>query len=359
MKLTIIGTGYVGLVTGACFAEMGNTVTCVDVDSQKIANLRKGVLPIYEPGLEPVVREQLQAGRLHFATSLDDPAALNGTCFHRRWHAAWRGRFGRPAIRIGCGTRHRPAHRGLQHRRGQIHRAGRHGRQGSWPPSARNSASARSTSPFDVVSNPEFLKEGAAVEDFMKPDRVVIGTDSDKVRAVMHDLYAPVHAQPRAHLLHGRERGRDDQVRRQCHAGDQDFLHERDFKPVRRMGVDVESVRQGIGSDSRIGYSFIYPGAGFRRSPRSATNAPWCTWMMWFRQCCWLPRTPAPRADLYRYRRSGLFHPANLCCYLQGTGTLGAAMDHPYRPAAGSGKNGRCDRKDSRPALHLRFRGLE
>ena len=263
MKLTIVGTGYVGLVTGACFAEMGNTVTCVDVDSQKIANLRKGALPIYEPGLEPVVLNNYKQGRLHFATSLDDPAALEGNVFF-----------------IAVGTP--PGENGsadLQYVLAAARDIGRRiegysivvdkstvpvGTADKVRAAIQDELKKRSLQvPFDVVSNPEFLKEGAAVEDFMKPDRVVIGTDSDKVRAVMHDLYAPfMRNRERIFFMGVKEAEMTKYAANAMLATKISFMNEIS-NLCDRMGVDVESVRQGIGSDSRIGYSFIYPGAGY------------------------------------------------------------------------------------------------
>ena len=191
MKLAVIGTGYVGLVTGACFAEMGNTVTCVDVNEQKITNLRKGILPIYELGLEAIVANNVKEDRLLFATSLDDPAALEGNVFFIA--------VGTPPGEDGSAD--------LQYVLAAARDIGRRikdysvivdkstvpvGTADKVRAAIREELKKRSLDVrFDVVSNPEFLKEGAAVEDFMKPDRVVIGTDSDRARAVMHDLYAP------------------------------------------------------------------------------------------------------------------------------------------------------------------------
>ena len=263
MKLTIVGTGYVGLVTGACFAEMGNTVTCVDVDSQKIVNLKKGVLPIYEPGLEPIVMSNYRQGRLRFAMSLNDPAALEGNMFL-----------------IAVGTP--PGENGsadLQYVLAAARDIGQRiesysivvdkstvpvGTADKVRAAIQDELKKRSLQvPFDVVSNPEFLKEGAAVEDFMKPDRVVIGTDSDKVRAVMHDLYAPfMRNRERIFFMGVKEAEMTKYAANAMLATKISFMNEIS-NLCDRMGVDVESVRHGIGSDSRIGYSFIYPGAGY------------------------------------------------------------------------------------------------
>ena len=263
MKLTIIGTGYVGLVTGACFAEMGNTVTCVDVDLRKIENLHRGVLPIYEPGLESIVINNHQQGRLRFATSLDDPAALEGNVFFIA--------VGTPPGEDGSAD--------LQYVLAAARDVGRRiagysivvdkstvpvGTADKVRTAIREELKKRSLDVrFDVVSNPEFLKEGTAVEDFMKPDRVVVGTDSDKARAVMHDLYAPfMRNRERMFFMGVKEAEMTKYTANAMLATKISFMNEIS-NLCDRMGVDVESVRQGIGSDSRIGYSFIYPGAGY------------------------------------------------------------------------------------------------
>ncbi len=263
MKLTVIGTGYVGLVTGACFAEMGNTVTCVDIDTRKIENLRKGILPIYEPGLESVVINNYKEGRLRFATSLDEPAALEGNVFFIA--------VGTPPGEDGSAD--------LQYVLAAARDVGRHitgysvivdkstvpvGTAGKVRTAVVEELKKRSVDiEFDVVSNPEFLKEGAAVEDFMKPDRVVVGTDSDKARVVMHDLYAPfMRTHERLFFMGVKEAEMTKYAANAMLATKISFMNEVS-NLCDRLGVDVESVRQGIGSDSRIGYSFIYPGAGY------------------------------------------------------------------------------------------------
>lgn len=263
MKLTVIGTGYVGLVTGACFAEMGNTVTCVDVDVRKIENLHKGILPIYEPGLEPVVINNYKQGRLRFAVSLDDPAALEANVFFIA--------VGTPPGEDGSAD--------LQYVLAAARDIGRRIREYSVVvdkstvpvgtadkvrAAVRDELKKRALDiAFDVVSNPEFLKEGAAVEDFMKPDRVVIGTDSDKARAAMHDLYAPfMRNRERMFFMGVKEAEMTKYAANAMLATKISFMNEIS-NLCDRLGVDVESVRHGIGSDSRIGYSFIYPGAGY------------------------------------------------------------------------------------------------
>lgn len=263
MKLTVIGTGYVGLVTGACFAEMGNTVTCVDVDVRKIENLHKGILPIYEPGLEPVVINNYKQGRLRFAVSLDDPKSLEANVFFIA--------VGTPPGEDGSAD--------LQHVLAAARDIGRRikeysvvvdkstvpvGTADKVRAAVRDELKTRALDiPFDVVSNPEFLKEGAAIEDFMKPDRVVIGTDSNKARATMHDLYAPfMRNRERMFFMGVKEAEMTKYAANAMLATKISFMNEIS-NLCDRLGVDVESVRHGIGSDSRIGYSFIYPGAGY------------------------------------------------------------------------------------------------
>ena len=289
MKLTVIGTGYVGLVTGACFAEMGNTVTCVDVDVRKIENLHKGILPIYEPGLEPVVSNNYKQGRLRFAVSLDDPTALEANVFFIA--------VGTPPGEDGSAD--------LQYVLAAARDIGRRiegysivvdkstvpvGTADKVRAAIQDELKKRSLQvPFDIVSNPEFLKEGAAVEDFMKPDRVVIGTDSEKARAVMHELYAPfMRNRERMFFMGVKEAEMTKYAANAMLATKISFMNEIS-NLCDRMGVDVESVRHGIGSDSRIGYSFYIPGRGLRRfllPPRtlrrssgwrtSRTLTPWC-----------------------------------------------------------------------------------
>jgi len=262
MKLTIVGTGYVGLVTGACFAEMGNTVTCVDIDKNKIDGLKNGVLPIYEPGLESIVANNYKNGRLQFCTSLSDPAAESGVYLIA---------VGTPPGEDGAAD--------LQYVLAVAREIGRHigaytivvdkstvpvGTAEKVSAAIRDELRKRGADvSFDVVSNPEFLKEGAAVEDFMRPDRVIIGTDSEPARKAMRDLYLPfMRAHERLLFMGVRDAEMAKYAGNAMLATKISFMNEI-ANLCERMGVDVESVRQGIGSDSRIGYSFIYPGAGY------------------------------------------------------------------------------------------------
>jgi len=262
MKLTIIGTGYVGLVTGACFAEMGNLVTCVDIDVNKVNGLKNGVMPIFEPGLESIVQNNYKNGRLHFCSSLSDPIAESDLYFIA---------VGTPPGEDGSAD--------LQYVLAVARDIGRQineytvvvdkstvpvGTADQGKTAIEGELKQRGISvPFDVVSNPEFLKEGAAVEDFMRPDRVIVGTSSDQARKIMRELYLPFMRTNERLLFMG---VRDAEMSK--YAGNAMLATKISFMNeianlCERLGVDVENVRQGIGSDSRIGYSFIYPGAGY------------------------------------------------------------------------------------------------
>jgi len=262
MKLTVVGTGYVGLVTGACFAEMGNTVTCVDVDAAKIAGLEKGMLPIYEPGLDAIVEENHRAGRLRFSTSLPDamrdsamlfiavgtPPGEDGSADLQYVLAVARAigqnmtRYSvvvdKSTVPVGTADKVRAAIQGELDARG-------------------------ADIPFDVVSNPEFLKEGAALEDFMRPDRIIIGCDGQQARELMRELYAPFNRSHERTVFMGvREAEMTKYAANAMLATKISFMNEI-ANLCDRMGVDVEAVRHGIGADSRIGYHFIYPGCGY------------------------------------------------------------------------------------------------
>lgn len=259
MKLTIVGTGYVGLVTGTCFAEMGHQVTCVDIDKQKVTKLRQGVIPIYEPGLKQLVLRNVEDNRLFFSESLADslpsaevvfiavgtPPGEDGSADlgHVLGVAAEIGAnlndykvvVTKSTVPVGTADKVRAAVAAELNRRG-IEVA------------------------FDVVSNPEFLKEGAAVEDFMKPDRIVIGVDSDRARQNMRELYKDFCRNHDRILFMGiRDAEMTKYASNSMLATKISFMNEV-ANICDRVGVDVEKVRLGIGSDSRIGYSFIYPG---------------------------------------------------------------------------------------------------
>ena len=235
MRVTIFGTGYVGLVTGTCLAEVGNDVVCVDIDAAKIDGLNRGVIPIYEPGLEPMVKANHAAGRLQFTTDAADGDRARRVDLHRRRHAAGRGRQRRPAVRAGGGAHHRPAPRRGRGGGQQVDRAGRHRRQGARGDrrGAGRARRRRSRSTWSPTPN----SSRKATRSRTSCARTASSSAPTAPRAV-EKLQAPVRAvqpQPRAHRGDGRALGRADQVRRQRDAGDQDQLHERD-RQHRRAG---------------------------------------------------------------------------------------------------------------------------
>lgn len=262
MNLCIIGTGYVGLVTGACFSEMGNTVTCVDADAAKIEKLKNGVIPIHEPGLTAIVTRNFQEGRLRFTTSLPQAMKESGLYFIA---------VGTPPNEDGSAD--------LQHVLAVARELGRHldrysvivnkstvpvGTADKVAAAIREELRTRGAKiEFDVVSNPEFLKEGDAVNDFMRPDRVVIGAEAERPAQVLRELYAPFMRNHERILVMGvRDAEMTKYAANAMLAAKISFMNEI-ANLCERLGVDVESVRTGIGSDSRIGYSFIYPGCGY------------------------------------------------------------------------------------------------
>ncbi len=262
MRLAIVGTGYVGLVTGACFAEMGHNVTCVDIDTEKVAKLKEGWMPIYEPGLKQIVLRNNEEGRLLFTTSLAEAMVDTDVIFIA---------VGTPPGEDGSAD--------LKHVLAVASEIGRNladytvvATKSTVPVSTAEKVKAavcqqlemRSADiEFDVVSNPEFLKEGAAVDDFMKPDRIVVGVDSDRSQDVMRELYKDFSRNHDRILFMG---VKDAEMTK--YAGNAMLATKISFMNevanlCDRLDVDVENVRLGIGSDSRIGYSFIYPGCGY------------------------------------------------------------------------------------------------
>lgn len=262
MNIAVVGTGYVGLVTGTCFAEMGLQVACVDIDEGKVAALKQGRIPIHEPGLEPLVQANVKEGRLTFTSSLSEAMANSNIYFIA---------VGTPPGEDGSAD--------LQHVLAVAREIGRHltayavivdkstvpvGTADRVREAIQDEIDHRGLEiDFDVVSNPEFLKEGAAVEDFMKPDRIVIGTDSERAAEVMRQLYSPFNRNRERTLLMGiRDAEMTKYAANAMLATKISFINEI-AGLCDCLGVDVEKVRQGIGSDSRIGPSFIYPGCGY------------------------------------------------------------------------------------------------
>lgn len=262
MNITVIGAGYVGLVTGACFAELGNHVTCVDVNETKIANLKKGILPIYEPGLEPMVMSNSQEGRLNFVTSLAELEATPQVIFIA---------VGTPSDKDGSAD--------IKYVLEAARSIGRHitdycvvvdkstvpvGMADQVQAVIDEELASRGVKvAFDVVSNPEFLREGAAIEDFMRPDRVIVGLDSNNAKNIMLDLYLPIlRSRERLYFMNVKDAEMTKYAANAMLATRISFMNEMSVL-CERMGVDIENVRIGIGSDARIGSAFLNAGCGY------------------------------------------------------------------------------------------------
>jgi len=262
MKVAIVGTGYVGLVTGTCFAEVGMDVTCVDIDQKKIDNLHKGILPIYEPGLDEMVKRNVEKKRLHFSTSLKDSIQ------------------GAEVVFIAVGTP--PDEDGSADLKYVLAVAASVGENMQHPlvvvtkstvpvstaekvrkSLAEQLAKRGSTLDFYVASNPEFLKEGAAIDDFMKPDRIVVGIDRPEAEELMRKLYKPFLMN--GHPIYFMDIPSAEMTKYAANAmlaTKISFMNDI-ANLCEIMGADVNMVRKGIGSDARIGTKFIYPGVGY------------------------------------------------------------------------------------------------
>jgi len=262
VKVTVFGSGYVGLVTGACFAEAGNHVVCVDIDAGKVARLQAGEIPIHEPGLDVLVKRNFDKGRLKFTT--DAEVGIRHGLF--QFIAV-----GTPPEEDGSAD--------LSHVLAVAETIGRHMTEyrivvdkSTVPVGTADKVRERieqtlgergTVLEFDVVSNPEFLKEGAAINDFMKPDRVVVGTDNPRTAELLKTLYDPfTRSRDRMIVMDVRSAELTKYAANAMLATKISFMNEI-ANLAERMGADIEKVRVGIGSDPRIGYSFIYPGAGY------------------------------------------------------------------------------------------------
>ena len=257
MKITVIGTGYVGLVTGTCFAETGNKVTCVDIDAQKVARLKEGVIPIYEPGLEKIFLRNSKEGRLTFTTNMEEVIDQAEIIF-----------LALPTPPGADGSADLKYILGVADHLGKILKDYKVIVNKSTVPVGTadkvHAAIAKNyKGEFDVVSNPEFLREGVAVEDFMKPDRVVVGTRSERAKKLMSDLYAPFVRQGNP-VIYMDERSSEltKYAANSFLATKISFMNEI-AQLCERMGADVDMVRRGIGSDERIGKRFLFPGIGY------------------------------------------------------------------------------------------------
>ena len=262
MKITVIGTGYVGLVSGTCLAEVGNDVLCLDVDANKIAILNGGGIPIYEPGLEDMVKRNVAAGRLHFTTDVEAAVHHGEIQFIA---------VGTPPDEDGSAD--------LQYVVAAARNIGKHmteyklvvdkstvpvGTADKVRAALQEELDARGAKlAFSIASNPEFLKEGAAVEDFMRPDRIVIGTDNEHATQLMRTLYAPFQRNhERLIAMDIRSAELTKYAANAMLATRISFMNEL-ANLAEKLGADIENVRHGIGSDPRIGYHFLYPGCGY------------------------------------------------------------------------------------------------
>ncbi|MDD5411334.1 MAG: UDP-glucose/GDP-mannose dehydrogenase family protein [Methylobacter sp.] len=262
MKITVFGSGYVGLVTGTCLAEVGNDVICMDIDEAKIAKLQQGIIPIYEPGLEAMVKENQSAGRLRFTSDVKEavghglfqfiavgtPPDEDGSADLQYVLAVaksiaenmedYRIVIDKSTVPVGTADKVKAIMQQILTARGKALE-------------------------FDVVSNPEFLKEGAALDDFMKPDRIIIGTDNPRTAELLKALYSPFNrSHERIIVMDIRSAELTKYAANAMLATKISFMNEL-ANLAEHLGADIEHVRQGIGSDSRIGYSFIYPGCGY------------------------------------------------------------------------------------------------
>lgn len=262
MKISIIGTGYVGLVTGTCFAEMGNQVVCVDVDEKKISNLKNGIIPIYEPGLEELVQNNYKKSSLKFALDIKEALSLTDIVFIAVGTPM--GEDGSADLQYVLSVA-REIGENIDHSMIVVDKSTVPvGTADKVRKTIQDALDKRKLNiGFDVVSNPEFLKEGDAVNDFMKPDRVVIGVENENSEKTMRALYAPfVRKFDRIICMDIRSAELTKYAANCMLATKISFINEI-ANICERLGADVNQVRLGIGSDERIGYHFIYPGVGY------------------------------------------------------------------------------------------------
>ena len=257
MKIAVVGTGYVGLVTGTCFAETGNRVTCVDIDPNKINKLAAGEITIYEPGLEKIFLRNLREGRLQFTTDLKEGISDAEIIFLALPTPP--GEDGSADLRYVLG---------VAADLGKLLKDYKVIVDKSTVPvgtaeKVQAAIAAHYSGEFDVVSNPEFLREGVAVEDFMKPDRVVIGTQSERARKVMNDLYAPFVRQGNPIIFMDEKSAELTKYAANSFLATKISFMNEIAQLCERMGADVDMVRRGIGSDDRIGKRFLFPGIGY------------------------------------------------------------------------------------------------
>lgn len=262
MKISIVGTGYVGLVTGTCFSEMGNKVYCIDNDKQKIEKLRNGEIPIYEPGLQEMVKRNYEEGQLNFTTDIKEGLENTNICFIA---------VGTPMDEDGSADLHYVLEVAKDIGKYMIHdmiivdkSTVPVGTAEKVKLNVQEQLDLRNVSfNFKVVSNPEFLKEGSAIEDCMRPDRIVIGVEDDKTKDIMKQLYAPfIRNRDRFIIMDIKSAEMTKYASNAMLATRISFMNEM-ANICERVGADVNMVRLGMGSDNRIGYSFLYSGCGY------------------------------------------------------------------------------------------------
>ena len=358
MRLCIVGTGYVGLVSAACFAEMGNTVVCVDVNPAVVAKLNAGKVHIFEPGLEDMVQRSRADGRLTFTTSLEEGLAEAECAFICVGHASRRGRFLRSALCGAGGPRPSATTCSMS--------------SWWWTKSTVPVGTADRVRtligealerrglniPFEVVSNPEFLKEGDAISDFMKPDRVVLGTESEKAADLMRELYAPFARTRDKLIVMGVRSAEMTKYAANCMLATKISFINEIATICERVGADVRDVRTGIGSDSRIGYQFIYPGVGYGGScfPKdvkalihTAEHAGVTPTLLHA-----VESVNAPAETPYGRTHQGILRAAGRR-EGQDAGRLGAGLQGQYRRHAGSRRHQHHLRPDGRRHAHPRL----
>ncbi|CAN5356518.1 hypothetical protein BH10BAC4_BH10BAC4_22330 [soil metagenome] len=256
MKISVVGTGYVGLVTGTCFAETGNTVTCVDIDAEKIAKLSSGKITIYEPGLDILFERNIKQGRLSFTTDLKTGIKDAQIIFLALPTPA--GEDGSADLKYVLG---------VAAQLGELLESYTVIIDKSTVPvgtaeKVTDQIKAKAKVEFDVVSNPEFLREGVAVDDFMKPDRVVIGTGSERAKKIMEALYAPFVRQGNPIIFMDERSAELTKYAANSFLATKITFMNEIANLCEKLGADVDAVRKGIGTDSRIGKRFLFPGIG-------------------------------------------------------------------------------------------------
>ena len=257
MKIAVVGTGYVGLVTGTCFAETGNKVTCVDIDQAKVEKLTNGQITIYEPGLEKIFLRNIKKSRLKFTTQLEEAVEDAEIIF-----------LALPTPPGADGTADLKYVLGVADHLGKILKGYKVIVNKSTVPvgtadKVRAAIAVHCKGEYDVVSNPEFLREGVAVDDFMKPDRVVVGTRSDRAKKLMSDLYAPFVRQGNPVIIMDERSSELTKYAANSFLATKISFMNEIAQLCERMGADVDMVRRGIGSDDRIGKRFLFPGIGY------------------------------------------------------------------------------------------------